>query len=141
MKEQQIASDLRAVLGSLVRSARHTDDMPAAQAAALGFLDREGPMTTSELAARQQVRHQSMARAVGRLLEQGLADQQPHPEDRRKVLITLTEPGRRALYARRERRADWLAEAIAAELSAAEQQRLADCVDLLGRLAAHGSGR
>ena len=137
MNEEQIAGALRSVIGSLVRRARTTDDMPLAQAAALGFIDREGPMTTSELAARQQVRHQSMARTVGQLVELGFTSQQPHPEDGRKVLVVLTEAGRQALHTRRRHRTDWLADGIATELSPAEQQRLAACLPLLERLAAH----
>ncbi len=138
MNEQEIASDLRAAVGNLVRRARATDAMPQAQAAVLGFLDREGPMTTSELAARQQVRHQSAARVVGQLVELGLVRQKPHPDDRRKVLVMLTDPGLQALQARRGRRADWLAEAIRAELSAAEQQQLAKSVALIKRLTRYG---
>ncbi|MFJ5534914.1 MarR family winged helix-turn-helix transcriptional regulator [Streptomyces sp. NPDC093261] len=138
MNEQEIASDLRAVIGNLVRRARATDAMPQAQAAVLGFLDREGPMTTSELAARQQVRHQTAARVVAQLAELGLVRQKPHPNDGRKVLLMLTEPGLQALQARRGRRADWLAEAIKAQLSPAEQRHLAQSVTLLKRLAQHG---
>jgi DNA-binding MarR family transcriptional regulator len=137
VNEEQIASALRAIVGALVRRARSTDDMPLAQAATLGFLDRDGPMTTSELAARQQVRHQSMARTVGQLVELGFAGQQPHPDDKRKVLVVLTEPGRRALHARRGHRTDWLADGISTQLSPAEQQQLAACLPLLDRLAAH----
>jgi DNA-binding MarR family transcriptional regulator len=131
------ASELRAVVGALVRRARTTDELPAAQAAVLGFLDRDGPMTTSELAGVQRVRHQSMSRTVGQLVEQGLAGQRPHPGDGRKTLIVLSPAGREALEARRGRRADWLAEAMATELSPAEQVRLAHTVELLARLAAH----
>ncbi|MFF3910261.1 hypothetical protein ACFYZJ_30850 [Streptomyces sp. NPDC001848] len=50
----------------------------------------------------------------------------------------LTDPGLQALRAHRGRRADWLTEAIRAELSPAEQQQLAESVALLKRLAAHG---
>ncbi|MGI8331627.1 MarR family winged helix-turn-helix transcriptional regulator [Actinomadura scrupuli] len=131
------AGELRAVVGGLVRRARVTDDLPAAQAAVLGYLDRDGPMTTSELAGVQRVRHQSMSRTVAQLVAQGLAGQRPHPGDRRKTLIELSAAGREVLEARRGRRVDWLAEAIATELSPAEQVSLARAIELLARLAAH----
>jgi DNA-binding MarR family transcriptional regulator len=133
VNEEEIARALRAVIGSLVRRGRTTDPMPLTQAAVLGFLDREGSMSISELAARQQVRHQSMARTVGQIVELGFAGQQPHPDDKRKVLVVLTD----ALNARRERRTDWLAEGISAELSPAERRQLAACIPLLDRLSAH----
>jgi DNA-binding MarR family transcriptional regulator len=131
------ASELRAVAGRLVRRARTTDELPAAQAAVLGYLDREGPMTTSELASAQQIRHQSMSRTVTQLAAQGLIGQRPHPGDGRKTLLVLNAAGRQVLLARRGRRVDWLAEAISAELSPAEQARLAQIIELLARLAAH----
>jgi DNA-binding MarR family transcriptional regulator len=131
------ASELRAVVGGLLRRARTSDALPAAQAAVLGYLDREGPMTTSELAGAERVRHQSMARTVTQLAAQGLVGQRPHPGDGRKTLIVLNAAGREALEARRGRRVDWLAEAIATELSPADQARLAQTIELLARLAAH----
>lgn len=131
------ASELRAVVGALVRRARAADELPAAQAAVLGFLDRDGAMTTSELAGALRVRHQSMSRTVALLVARGLARQRPHPRDGRKTLIVLSPAGREALDARHGRRVDWLAEAIATKLSPAEQVRLAHTIELLARLAAH----
>jgi DNA-binding MarR family transcriptional regulator len=128
------AGELRAVVGGLVRRARTAGELPAAQAAVLGFLDREGPMTTSELAGAQRVRHQSMSRTVAQLLAQGMVGRRPHPGDGRKTLIVLGPAGRAALEGRR---VDWLAEAIATELTAAEQCRLAQAIELLARLSAH----
>ncbi|GAB3987232.1 MarR family transcriptional regulator [Actinoallomurus acanthiterrae] len=133
----EIARELRLVVGRLVRRARDRTDLPAAQAAVLGHLDREGPMSTSELADRQHVRHQSMARTVGQLIALDLISSGPHAHDRRKNLLTITDAGRAALQSQRTRRADWLAEAISGELSPEEQHALARAVPLLGRLADH----
>ncbi|MFL6052996.1 MAG: MarR family winged helix-turn-helix transcriptional regulator [Actinoallomurus sp.] len=134
----EVAHDLRLVVGRLVRRARsRTDLLPTAQDAVLGHLDREGPMTTSELADRQRVRHQSMARTVGQLIALDLIAPGPHPSDARKTLLTITEAGRAELAGQRTRRAGWLAEAITSELSPEEQRDLARAVALLGRLADH----
>ncbi|HXA57536.1 MAG TPA: MarR family transcriptional regulator [Streptosporangiaceae bacterium] len=132
------ARELRLILGSLVRRVRSSDqELPLAQAGVLGYLDREGPMTTSDLAAVQHVRHQSMARTVAQLTGAGLVEPGPHPTDGRKVLLRITTAGRAAVGQRRDRRAGWLAEAISTRLTPAEQQALADVLPLLGRLAAH----
>ncbi|WP_420708770.1 MarR family winged helix-turn-helix transcriptional regulator [Streptomyces sp. NRRL S-378] len=93
-------------------------------------------MTTSDLAADQRVRPQSMARAVGLLLEQGLVTRRAHPTDGRKSLVELSDAGRTALEAERGRRAGWLAQAIEAELSNEERELLARSIVLLERLAA-----
>jgi DNA-binding MarR family transcriptional regulator len=131
----RIASDLRAVLGHLVRRVREQDQIPPGQAAALGHLDRNGPMTTSDLAAAQHVRPQSAARTVAQLTEAGLIGGQPHPTDGRKTLHSPTEAGRAVLNAERGRRAGWLADAITTEFTESERHTLADAVILMNRLA------
>ncbi|MFG2335315.1 MarR family winged helix-turn-helix transcriptional regulator [Streptomyces yangpuensis] len=131
-----IAAELRIATGRLIRRVKDEDRIPLGQAAVLGALDRNGPMTTSDLAADQRVRPQSMARAVGLLLEQGLVTRRAHPTDGRKSLVELSDAGRVALEAERGRRAGWLAQAIAAELSDEERELLARSIVLLERLAA-----
>jgi DNA-binding MarR family transcriptional regulator len=128
------ANELRLVLGRLVRRVRAEAALPLGQGAVLGHLDRTGPMTTSDLAAAERVRPQSMARTVAQLVELGLIRAAPHPTDRRKTLLSATAAGRAALEDQRDRRAGWLAEAIAQQLSPAEQRTLARSVELLGRL-------
>ncbi|MBC9712641.1 MarR family transcriptional regulator [Streptomyces sp. TRM66268-LWL] len=131
-----LAAELRTAMGKLARRVKHEDRIPLGQVAVLGALDRDGAMTTSDLAADQRVRPQSMARAVGLLMEQGHITRRAHPTDKRKSLVELTPAGRAALEAERGRRAGWLAQAIEGELSAAERESLARTVTLLNRLAA-----
>jgi DNA-binding MarR family transcriptional regulator len=123
-------------MGRLTRRVKHEDHIPLGQVAVLGALDRDGAMTTSDLAADQGVRPQSMARVVGLLTEQGLVGRRAHPTDGRKALVELTPEGRAALEAERGRRAGWLAQAIEDELTAEEQAVLARSAALLERLAA-----
>ncbi|MEU4353117.1 MarR family winged helix-turn-helix transcriptional regulator [Streptomyces virginiae] len=131
-----IAAELRIAMGRLIRRVKDEDRIPLGQAAVLGALDRNGPMTTSDLAADQRVRPQSMARAVGLLMDQDLVTRRPHPTDGRKSLVELSDAGRTALEAERGRRAGWLAQAIEAELTDEERALLARSTALLERLAA-----
>ncbi|MFD9475282.1 MarR family winged helix-turn-helix transcriptional regulator [Streptomyces nojiriensis] len=130
-----IAADLRTAMGKLLRRVKHEDRIPLGQAAVLGALDRNGAMTTSDLAADQRVRPQSMARSVGLLMEQNLITRRAHPTDGRKTLVELSAAGRTALEAERGRRAGWLAQAIEAELTHEERELLAHSAALLERLA------
>ncbi|MFY1618141.1 MarR family winged helix-turn-helix transcriptional regulator [Micromonospora sp. WMMD736] len=130
-----IAAELRTAMGKLTRRVKHEDRIPLGQIAVLGALDRDGAMTTSDLAADQRVRPQSMARAVGLLMEQKLITRRAHPTDGRKSLVELSDAGRAALEAERSRRAGWLAQAIEAELTAEERALLARSAALLERLA------
>src|ERR1700758_3881095 len=129
------ASELRIVLGQLVRRLRREYSFPIAQASVLSRLDREGPQTTSALAAAERVRPQSMAQTLAELETEGLIDRRPHPADGRQILIELTPRGEDRLREDRKRREGWLAEAIAAELTEAEQRTLIDALPLLTRLA------
>ncbi|MEV3858290.1 MarR family transcriptional regulator [Streptomyces sp. NPDC050095] len=132
-----VAVELRTAMGRLTRRVQHEDRIPHGQVAVLGVLDRDGAMTTSDLAADQRVRPQSMARAVGLLAEQGLVTRRPHPTDGRKSLVELSPAGRAALETERGRRAGWLAQAIERELTTQERQLLARGAALMERLAAH----
>lgn len=138
---ESTAAELRLVVGQLVRQIRaettRVGGLPLPQAAILGWLDREGPMTTSELAAVQAVRHQSAARVVGQLVDLGMVELSAHPTDGRKQIVTLAPAGLAALQARREQRVGSLAEAIDSRLSPAEQRALARGVDLMARLVDH----
>jgi DNA-binding MarR family transcriptional regulator len=91
-------------------------------------------MTTSELAERHGVRQQSMAATLGELDAVGYLERQPHPTDRRKILVAISQDGRERLTDDRRRRAAWLAEAIADKLTPREQGALANTLSLLDRL-------
>ncbi|HEY7397723.1 MAG TPA: MarR family transcriptional regulator [Gaiellaceae bacterium] len=129
------ASELRIVLGQLIRRLRAEHRFSISQGAVLARLDREGPRTTSALAAAERVRPQSMAQTVAELQSAGLVSRTPDPTDRRQVLIELTDGGRETLAADRRRREGWLADAMTHELTADEQETLIRAVPLLRRLA------
>lgn len=131
----ELAAELRTAIGTLVRTLRPGDELPQNQAAVLGWLVREGPHTTSELAALQRVRHQSMARTVALLGEAGLVEQRPHETDGRKLMITATEAGTAALHAQRARREDTIATALTERLTPEERRLLHQAVPLLRKLA------
>jgi DNA-binding MarR family transcriptional regulator len=133
---REIASELRYLIGQLARRTRESDivTLPTRLAETLSYLDREGSMTTSELAERHSVRQQSMAATLAELDAVGYLERQPHPTDRRKILVAISKDGRERLNDDRRRRAAWLAEAIADKLTPREQGALANTLSLLDRL-------
>jgi len=131
------ASELRLVLGQLVRRLRAEYSFPVAQASVLSRLDREGAQTASALAAAEHVRPQSMAQTLAELETAGLIERGPDPRDGRRIQIELTAKGRERVLEGRGRREDWLAAAISAELNAEEQRTLLAAVPLLRRLSGH----
>jgi len=128
------ASELRIVLGQLVRRLRTENTFSISQGTVLARLEREGPQTTSALASSERVRPQSMATTIGELLTARLVARRPDPLDRRRILIEITDLGTETLAQDRRRREGWLAAAIA-ELSVEEQKTLVHAVPLLRRLA------
>jgi DNA-binding MarR family transcriptional regulator len=130
-----LASELRVVLGQLMRRLRVEHRFGLMHGAVLGRLDREGPLSTVELAAAERVRPQSMGQTLAELESQGLVARQPDDSDRRRTLIELTDAGRATLAEDRKRRVGWIAEAIERDFSASEREVLAHAVRLLERLA------
>jgi DNA-binding MarR family transcriptional regulator len=129
-----LASELRVVLGRLVRRLRAEYRFPLTQAAVLGRLDREGPQSIGEIAQAERVRPQSMSQTLGELEAEGLIVRRPDERDGRRTLIELTPEGRTALEQDRARRDGWLAQAIADGFTGDEQRLLEQAVALLARL-------
>jgi DNA-binding MarR family transcriptional regulator len=92
-------------------------------------------MTTADLAAARQVRHQTMAATVKELTDAGLLAAGPDPDDARKKILTLTPSGTAAITEDRQRRVAVLAEALDAALDEAERRDLAHALDLIDRIA------
>ena len=130
-----LASELRLILGRLIRRMRSEGRIPIAQLAVLGRLDRGGPATVSALATAERVRPQSMSQTVSELEADGLVTRRPDPTDRRQLLVELTDAGTATLADERRHREGWLARAIAEDLSRAERRSLEAALEPLRRLA------
>ncbi|MGD1057273.1 MAG: MarR family transcriptional regulator [Solirubrobacteraceae bacterium] len=131
----RLASELRMVLGHLMRRLRAEHRFSLSQGAVLGRLDREGTKSIGDLAIAERVRPQSMTQTISDLEGDGLIARRPDPADGRRTLVELTDQGHETLEADRRQREGWLARAIAEDLSPQEQQTLMEAVTLLQRLA------
>jgi DNA-binding MarR family transcriptional regulator len=131
----RLASDLRIVLGQLMRRLRVEHRFSLSQGAVLGRLDREGTRSIGDLAIAERVRPQSMTQTISDLEAEGLIARRADPADGRRILVELTEQGRETLAADRRQREGWLAQAIDEDLSAQEQRVLIQALPLLRRLA------
>ncbi len=94
-----------------------------------------GPLTPRALADIEKVSAPSMTRTVGCLVDDGYATREPHPEDGRQVLVTITDAGREILSSTRRRRDMWMVERVA-ELTDAERATLAEATAILTKIAA-----
>lgn len=130
-----LASELRIVLGQLLRRLRAEHRFSLSQGAVLGRLDRTGTMSIGDLASAERVRPQSMTQIVSDLEGDGLIERRGDPADRRRMFVELTAEGRSALDEDRRRREGWLARAIEHDFSPEEQRVLIEASALLARLA------
>lgn len=131
----EAAEELRAAIGDFVRRVRAHDRIPPGQAAVLGHLDRRGTtLSIAELARLEQIKHQSMTRTVGLLVEQGFVTLAPHEHDRRQIVVEATDAGRAALDAERARRATLIDQALRDSLTTEELAVLARVPAILRRV-------
>src|SRR5436190_23533303 len=77
------------------------------QLAALATLERHGAMTPGELAEHEKVQPPSMTRVISVLVDSQLVRREPHPSDRRQVVLTPTDAGPELVIAARRRRDAW----------------------------------
>jgi DNA-binding MarR family transcriptional regulator len=135
LDQDTLPTELRVVLGRLMRRLRGEHRFPLTQASVLGWLDRDGPRSIGELAAIESVRPQSMSQTIYELEAEGLIARRPDASDGRRIQVALTARGRKALDADRAAREGWLGTEIG-EFTPEEQEILREAVALLSRLAA-----
>ena len=130
--EVELASHLRIALARTARRLRQESGtgLSPSLTAALATVERHGPLTPSELAARERVQRPTVTRIVARLEETGLVARAGDPGDRRSSLITVTPAGRELLAAARTRKDAFLSERLEA-LSAEDRATLERAAALL----------
>jgi DNA-binding MarR family transcriptional regulator len=108
-------------------------DLSETQLAALAALDRHGAMTPGELAEHEKVQPPSMTRVISVLVDAGLVRREPHPSDRRQVVLTSTSAGSELVNKARRRRDAWLAKRLT-DLTPAERATLRAAAPILEKL-------
>jgi DNA-binding MarR family transcriptional regulator len=129
--------EVRAVVGRLRRrilNASDTGDITFSQSAVLSLVSDNEGITTSDLAAAEGVRHQSMTATVTALTGLGLLERRPDPHDGRRLLIALTAEGRRRVEEGRQARREWLAGQLEERCSEDERQIVLAAMAVLERL-------
>jgi DNA-binding MarR family transcriptional regulator len=125
---------------AIVRTARVLRQDAAAEAglgagttAALASINRDGPLTPSELAEIERVKRPSMTRTLACLDRQGLIERTPDPADGRSSLVSISAAGRERLALLRRRKSAYLARRLD-KLDPEEVATLARAAEILERM-------
>jgi DNA-binding MarR family transcriptional regulator len=135
-----LAHRLRPVIARLARRMRQQagGDLSPTQGAALNTIACHGPLTPSELAAREKIQRPTATRVLARQEEAGLIARAADPADRRSSLVAATEAGKALLAHTRERKDLYLAARLD-RLSAEELAALERAAGILERMLEEGA--
>ena len=108
-----LAHRLRPAIARVARRMRQEagGELSPSQSAALTTIDCHGPLTPSELAARERIQRPTATRVLARLEEARLITRTAAP-DRRSSLVSATPAGSALLMEMRARRDAWMAERL-----------------------------
>ncbi|MHA7271615.1 MarR family winged helix-turn-helix transcriptional regulator [Arthrobacter sp. HLT1-20] len=132
-----LAAELRVAVmrtSRRLRAEAATGEISPGQYSVLAAVLR-GPQTVGWLAAREQIQAPSMTRIVNALAEAGLVSRQVNPQDKRQVLVQITEQGAAALLRARSKRTAWLARRVA-DLSPEQRATLHEAALILQEMSA-----
>jgi DNA-binding MarR family transcriptional regulator len=121
-------------LSRRLRNQRVEESLTPTEMQVLATLARCGSASPGELARKEHVQPPSMTRIIAMLEEKGLVRREPHPDDRRQVVVSSTEQAESILDQSRAKRDAWLAE-LTGGLSAEEWAVLRAAAPVLERLA------
>src|SRR3954470_9403789 len=110
-------------------------ELSPSQSAALTTIDCHGPITPSELAARERIQRPTVTRVLARLEELGLIKRTADPQARRPSLVAVPPPASELLAELRTRKTAFLAERLE-RLGAEDRAALERAADLLERMLA-----
>ncbi|WP_263455827.1 MarR family transcriptional regulator, partial [Streptomyces sp. LS1784] len=114
------------------RATRTPGALSLTHARALRTLAEQGPLTISQLASGTETTGAATTQLVNGLVAAGYVTRTRQPEDKRSVLVTLTDTGR----ARHDQRRQALAEALHTDLGDYDDDALDRATEVLQRLSA-----
>ena len=135
----ELAAQLRVAVWRAARRMRHVSDVEISPTlhAALGTVERHGPITAGQLARHERVRKPTMTRTIRELVNRGVIERLPDPLDGRITWLKVTPAGKTLLHNARRRTDVFLMKGLQ-RLSADERETLQHAVEILERLAERG---
>ena len=135
LTDAEIAARLRLSATRLARRLRKEagSGLSPSQGSALAAVHNHGPLTLGALAEHERVAPPTITKVVAFLESQGLVVRSADPTDGRVSKVTTTKAGDDLVEESRRRKTAWLTTQVG-QLSADEQARLSDALDVLDHL-------
>lgn len=138
LSDIELATGLRTQvsrLGKLLRKeTRNDQQLSITERTTLSLIYDYGELLPGELATMEKVTTQAMSQVLSRLEDMGLVKRTPGAEDRRKVIVTLTDAGKKGVRQRAGEKEEWLTRSIAKKLNDREKKVLGEAIEVLIKL-------
>ena len=135
---RETAGRLRVAIGAFKRrvwEASAAGELSGPQLTALSRLDRQGPVTTAELARREQISPQAMGATIASLEDLGLVARSADLADGRRSILSLTPEGLAAIRSGRNALVDRITVVLEESFTVEETEVLNAAAPLIQRLA------
>lgn len=132
-----IALALLGGIGAFVRRLRRhpiPGGLTPPEMSALSVLDRRGALPPSTVARAEQITPQAVGVTLAALEQRGLVERTQDPADGRRVLMSLTEAGRRIVGDKHSARTQQVAKLLGESFTADELRTLSAAAPLIERL-------
>jgi DNA-binding MarR family transcriptional regulator len=137
-RDIEVATHLRITIHRLVKLLRRQtnsdSELSLTERSTMGSLYNHGELAASALAQMEKVTTQSMSQIINHLYELNYIGKTPSEEDKRKVMLSLTEEGRAFVEDSRQRKQEWLAHALHEKVSPEEKDLLMEALRIMTKL-------
>jgi len=133
----RVAITIQESIGNFARQLRQTPldgDLTFSEVLTLGRLERAGSATASELAKSVQVTPQAIGSMLASLEERGIVQRRSDPTHGRRVLLSMTKTGKKALQRRRDAMNEEMARVLTNRFTSDELRTLVAAMPLIERL-------
>ena len=131
----ELASRLRMSMSRLMKVIRsevkHDELLSLTERSTLSMVNQYIEILPSELAVKEKVTGQSMSQIIGKLSDNGYIKKTSSLEDKRKIIITITQEGKDYIELKRTKNQEWLAKIIAEKATEAEKEILMNAITIL----------
>ena len=135
--EPVTADALRATTYRLARRLNATQadgELSQTHRSVLARLDLDGNLSGADIARAERITPQAAHLAISALVDRGLVERHPDPQDGRRRVLALTDAGRQAIRQVRNEKNAWLEDQLA-RLTAAERKTLGKALNILTAIA------